>query len=166
VASSPEWFREGHIWRALAPHPEDILIFKPSYGAFYDTPLETIRRNLGRDTTVIAGTFTNFCCGTTARQGYEPGFHVIVGSDITATDDADTRRPRIARAAKGLRPCDDSGGDRCRASLDGSRCPVLAESLYGWSLTLSTSPMPAESSTIEPARPVRAIRADGRAACQ
>jgi Isochorismatase family len=44
-------------------------------------------RNLGTDTIVIAGTLTNFCCGTMARQGYERGVHVIVGSDITATDD-------------------------------------------------------------------------------
>ena len=56
-------------------------------GAFYDTPLETILRNLGRDTIIITGTLTNFCCGTTARQGCERGFQVVFGSDLTATDD-------------------------------------------------------------------------------
>jgi hypothetical protein len=30
-------------------------------------------------------------CGTSARQGHEREFHVIVGSDITATDDSDTQ---------------------------------------------------------------------------
>jgi nicotinamidase-related amidase len=102
VVSSPEWFREGRICNALAPHPEDIIVFKPSYGAFYDTPLGTILRNLGRDTIVIAGTLTNFCCGTTARQGYERGFQVIVGSDITATDDPDMQDPELRVLRKGF----------------------------------------------------------------
>jgi nicotinamidase-related amidase len=44
-------------------------------------------RNLGRDTVIIGGTLTNLCCGTTARQAYERGFQVVVGSDVTATND-------------------------------------------------------------------------------
>jgi nicotinamidase-related amidase len=74
--SDDSWFRDGRIWHELTPRPDDVVILKPSYGAFYDTPLETILRNLDRDTIIIAGTLTNFCCGTTARQGYERGFHV------------------------------------------------------------------------------------------
>jgi len=85
--ASGAWFQGGRIWHELAPRPEDVIILKPSYGAFYDTPLETILRNLGRDTIIITGTLTNFCCGTTARQGYERGFNVVVSSDATATDD-------------------------------------------------------------------------------
>ncbi|NWF74185.1 MAG: isochorismatase family protein [Nitrospirae bacterium] len=44
------------------------------WGLLYYTPLETILRNLGRDTVIICGTLTNFCFGTTARQAYERGF--------------------------------------------------------------------------------------------
>jgi Isochorismatase family len=36
---------------------------------------------------IIGGTLTNLCCGTTARQAYERGFQVVVGSDVTATND-------------------------------------------------------------------------------
>jgi nicotinamidase-related amidase len=36
---------------------------------------------------IISGTLTNLCCGTTARQAYERGFGVVVGSDATATND-------------------------------------------------------------------------------
>jgi nicotinamidase-related amidase len=85
--ADPAWFRDGRIWHELAPEPGEVVIHKPSYGAFYDTPLETILRNLGRDTVVITGTLTNLCCGTTARQAYERGFGVVVGSDVTATND-------------------------------------------------------------------------------
>ncbi len=69
----------------LSPRPEDIVLYKPSYGAFYDTPLDTILRNLGCDTVIVTGTLTNVCCGMTARQAYERGYKVIFGSDVTAT---------------------------------------------------------------------------------
>lgn len=95
-------FQDARIWHELAPHPEDLVIRKPSYGAFYDTPLETILRNLDRDTIIIAGTLTNFCCGATARQGYERGFHVVVGSDITATDDPEMQEPELRVLRKGF----------------------------------------------------------------
>lgn len=96
------WFRDGAIWHELAPRPEDVVIFKPSYGAFYDTPLETILRNLGRNTIIVTGTLTNFCCGTTARQGYERGLRVVVGSDLTATDDPALQEAELCVLRKGF----------------------------------------------------------------
>ena len=85
LGSNPEWFRNGDIWEELKPQKDEIVIHKPSYGAFYDTPLETILKHMGKDTIIISGTLTNCCCGTTARQGYERGYKVIFGSDITST---------------------------------------------------------------------------------
>jgi nicotinamidase-related amidase len=83
----PSIFRDGQIVEELSPLPQEIVIYKPSYGAFYDTPLESILRNLGKDTIIICGTLTNYCCGMTARQGYERGFKVVLGSDVTSTND-------------------------------------------------------------------------------
>jgi nicotinamidase-related amidase len=85
LGSNPEWFKYGNIWEELKPQKDEIVIHKPSYGAFYDTPLETILKSMDKDTIIISGTLTNCCCGTTARQGYERGFKVIFGSDITST---------------------------------------------------------------------------------
>jgi nicotinamidase-related amidase len=96
------FFKEGRIWNELAPLQDEIVIYKPSYGAFYDTPLETILRNLGRDTVIICGTLTNFCCGMTARQAYERGFKVVFGSDVTATDDPDMQEPELKVLRKGF----------------------------------------------------------------
>jgi nicotinamidase-related amidase len=90
------------IWHELEPRPDEVVILKPSYGAFYDTPLETILRNLGRDTVIITGTLTNFCCGTTARQAYERGFQVVFGSDVTATDDPAMQEPELRVLRKGF----------------------------------------------------------------
>ncbi len=85
LGADASWFVNGQVWKDLAPQADEIVIHKPSYGAFYDTPLETILKNMNRNTILISGTLTNCCCGTTARQGYERGFKVVVGSDITST---------------------------------------------------------------------------------
>ena len=96
------WFRDGRIWHELEPSPDEIVIHKPSYGAFYDTPLETILRNLGRDTIVVCGTLTCYCCGTTARQGYERGFKVVVAGDACANDDPDLQEYELSVLRKGF----------------------------------------------------------------
>ena len=89
------FYVKGHIWDELAPREDEVVIRKPSYGAFYDTPLETILRNLDRDTVIICGTLTNCCCGMTARQAYERSFKVVFGSDVTSTDDPDLQEPEL-----------------------------------------------------------------------
>lgn len=96
-----EYFVNGHVVDDLEPKNNEIVIHKPSYGAFYDTPLETILKNFGVDTVVICGTLTNYCCGTTARQAYERGYNVIFGCDINATDDPDMQEPELKVLRKG-----------------------------------------------------------------
>jgi nicotinamidase-related amidase len=96
------FFVNGQVWHELQPLENETIIHKPSYGAFYDTALETILRNLGKDTVIICGTLTNYCCGTTARQAYERGFKVVFGSDVTATDDPDMQEPELMVMRKGF----------------------------------------------------------------
>ena len=102
LGSDNSWFKEGNIWHEIMPKENEIVIFKPSYGAFYDTPLETILKNLEKDTIIICGTLTNYCCGTTARQGYERGFKVIFGSDVTSTDIPEMQEPELQVLRKGF----------------------------------------------------------------
>lgn len=102
IEPDPAWFRDGVVWHELAPGADEVVIRKPSYGAFYDTPLQTILANLGRDTILICGTLTNYCCGTTARQGYERGFKVVVGSDVCATDDSDAQEAEFRTLRRGF----------------------------------------------------------------
>lgn len=102
LGNSNDWFREGKIWHELEPEKNDIIIYKPSYGAFYNTPLETILKNLEKDTVIICGTLTNYCCGTTARQAYERGFKVVFGSDVTSTDVPEMQEPELKVLRKGF----------------------------------------------------------------
>ena len=96
------FYVDGRVWHELAPREDEVVIRKPSYGAFYDTPLETILRNLERDTVIICGTLTNCCCGMTARQAYERSFKVVLGSDVTSTDDPDMQEPELKVLRKGF----------------------------------------------------------------
>jgi len=90
--------RSGRRWAT----DDEVLIRKPSYGAFYETPLDSILRNLGRDTVIVTGTLTNYCCGMTARQAYERGYLVVFGSDVTATDDESRHEHELAVLRKGF----------------------------------------------------------------
>ncbi len=96
------FFVDGHVWSELAPKEDEIVIHKSSYGAFYDTPLETILKNLGKDTVIICGTITNYCCGTTARQAYERSFKVVFGSDVTSADLPEMQEPELKVMRKGF----------------------------------------------------------------
>ena len=96
------FYDEGRVWHELAPREDEIVIHKSSYGAFYDTPLETILKNMGKDTVIICGTLTNYCCGATARQAYERSFKVVFGSDVTSTDDPEMQEPELKVLRKGF----------------------------------------------------------------
>jgi len=97
-----EFYIKGQVWHELKPNHDEIIIHKSSYGAFPDTPLETILKNFEKDTVIICGTLTNFCCGATARQAYERSFKVVFGSDVTATDDPDMQEPELKVLRKGF----------------------------------------------------------------
>ena len=95
-------FQTGTIWKDISQEKNDIIIHKSSYGAFFDTPLETILKNLNKDTVIITGTLTNFCCSMTARQAYERGFNVIFTSDATATHFPDMQEYELKILRRGF----------------------------------------------------------------
>ncbi|HCC53036.1 MAG TPA: cysteine hydrolase, partial [Porphyromonadaceae bacterium] len=78
----------------LKPAPNDMIIYKRRFSAFYQTDLEMILRNIGKpsspaDTLIICGTVTNICCESTARDAFFRDYKVVFGSDICSTDDKD-----------------------------------------------------------------------------
>ena len=71
----------------LAPEPDDIIIRKRRFSAFYQTDLELILRNIRgaekpADTVIICGTVTNICCESTARDAFFRDFKVVFGTDV------------------------------------------------------------------------------------
>ena len=84
----------------LVRDPRDILLEKPHYGAFYDTPLELLLRRRSIDTILITGIETNVCCETTAREAMVRDFRVFFLSDGTTTGGVEgLSREEVQRAA-------------------------------------------------------------------
>lgn len=69
----------------LKPLPNETVLPKHRYDAFYNTRLETILRNIKgagvADTVIITGTVTNVCCESTARSAFNRDFKVAFIGD-------------------------------------------------------------------------------------
>lgn len=79
--------RSHALHAAMAIQGEDVVIDKYRYGAF-SCPAGALKHLLESteiDTLVIAGTLTNCCCDSTAREANMLGYRVIFLSDATAT---------------------------------------------------------------------------------
>jgi ureidoacrylate peracid hydrolase len=76
---------ESEVHSELAPLPAEKVIFKHRYSAFYNTDLETVLRCLKVEDVVIAGTMTNMCCESTARDAYYRDYRVFFLADGTGS---------------------------------------------------------------------------------
>ncbi len=79
---------EGHrLWPALRTAEGDLFVSKTRFSAFLPGACELAERlrELGIDTVLIAGTLTNVCCESSARDAMMRGFRVIMVGDANAT---------------------------------------------------------------------------------
>lgn len=67
----------------LTPEPGDIVLGKPRYSGFYNTPLDSMLRARGIRTLVFTGIATNVCVESTLRDGYHREYFGIVLADAT-----------------------------------------------------------------------------------
>lgn len=67
----------------LSPRPEDFVIDKNRYSAFYGTPLASILSAQDVRNLVICGVTTNICVETTARDASQRDYRTVVVSDAT-----------------------------------------------------------------------------------
>lgn len=58
--------------------PQDRVIDKPRYSAFYQTGLDNLLRVMGRKTLVIGGVTTNVCVDSTVRDAFFRNYDVFV----------------------------------------------------------------------------------------
>jgi len=74
------------VWRELDVGADDITLTKNRYSALIPgaSSLERVLRNLGVDTLLIAGTKTNICCESTARDAMMLDFKTVLLSDCCA----------------------------------------------------------------------------------
>ncbi|CAB4530327.1 MAG: isochorismatase family protein [Actinobacteria bacterium] len=74
------------VWKELVSAENDITVIKNRYSALItgSSSLERTLRNLGVDTILIAGTKTNICCESTARDGMMLDFKIVMVEDCCA----------------------------------------------------------------------------------
>lgn len=68
---------------ALRPEPGDIVLPKPRYSGFYNTPLDSMLRARGIRTLIFTGIATNVCVESTLRDGYHREYFGVVLADAT-----------------------------------------------------------------------------------
>ncbi len=69
----------------LEQKPEDIKVDKYRMSGFWDTPLDSILRNLGKTTLLFAGVNADQCVMTTLQDANFLGYDCILLQDCTAT---------------------------------------------------------------------------------
>lgn len=76
--------------------PQDRVIVKPRFSAFFATSLDIILRRLGIQTVVLAGTTTPNCIRTTCYDALSLDYDVVVLSDCTSSVTQETQRVNLA----------------------------------------------------------------------
>jgi nicotinamidase-related amidase len=74
------WGTELH--EALNRTDADLVVTKHRVSAFYATPLEAILRSLGAQTLLLGGVATDFVVESTAREGHDRDYAVVVLEDL------------------------------------------------------------------------------------
>ncbi|TYT34275.1 pyrimidine utilization protein A [Lelliottia nimipressuralis] len=67
----------------LVPQPGDIVLPKPRYSGFFNTPLDSLLRSRGIRHLVFTGIATNVCVESTLRDGFFLEYFGVVLSDAT-----------------------------------------------------------------------------------
>ena len=97
-----EGTEESEIHRELAPLPNEKVVAKHRYSAFYNTDLETVLRCLKVEDLVVSGLMTNLCVESTARDAYYRDYRVFVPADGTGTIDEDMHCASLLNLAFGF----------------------------------------------------------------
>lgn len=80
--------------------PEDIVLPKRRFSAFFKTDLDLTLRTLGIDTIAVAGLTTEICVLATAMDGLCNDFYSVLLSDCSATRSHDIHEAIIAAYAR------------------------------------------------------------------
>ncbi len=68
----------------LAPHVDDVVVYKSRYGGFHGTELERLLRGSNVETLIFVGATTSVCVETTVREAVGRDFHCVVLEDCVA----------------------------------------------------------------------------------
>lgn len=77
--------READFLDEVAPQGDEIVINKTASGVFSSTNINYVLKNIGVDSLIVCGVYTNECVETTVRDACDLGYLVTVVEDCCAT---------------------------------------------------------------------------------
>ena len=93
---------ESEVHDEIAPLPNEKVIAKHRYSAFYNTDLETVLRCLNIEDLIISGIMTNMCCESTARDAYYRDYRVFFLADATGSINEEMHLASLLNLAYGF----------------------------------------------------------------
>jgi nicotinamidase-related amidase len=102
--------KDAEIHPDLIPLPEDKIIYKHRYSAFYNTDLEITLRCLKITDLIVTGVMTNLCCESTARDAYFRDHRVFFLLDATGTVNEELHLATLKNLAFGFAYVTDTEG--------------------------------------------------------
>jgi gluconolactonase len=86
----------------LEPQDGDHVVEKTRMSAWHDTNLESLLEELGRDTVIVTGAWTNMSIEHTSRTGADKGYFMVVPEDGCSTMNADWHNASINYALQNV----------------------------------------------------------------
>ncbi|MGA3372179.1 MAG: hydrolase [Terracidiphilus sp.] len=104
TVTDQSWSRPGALppdWSELIPEldrqPNDIVVLKRQWGAFYGTDLDLQLRRRNLTTVILCGIATEFGVESTARDAYERGYEMIFAEDAMTGMSAESHANSVGR---------------------------------------------------------------------
>ena len=91
-----------NIISPLQPLPNELVIRKTQYSAFYETDLDQTLKKLKITTVLITGVLTHLCCETTARDAFMRNYDVFFLTDATTSDTQDLHDASLRTLSDGF----------------------------------------------------------------
>ena len=96
------WLFQMGVVRDLTAAPDDAIVDKTPYSAFFGTDLEDKLRLEGVEDLIMCGVMTNLCCETTARDAFVRDYRVFFVADATAASNDDLHVASLKNLAYGF----------------------------------------------------------------
>lgn len=88
--------RGAELHKDLDVRPNDTVVVKTRYSAFFGTDLDALLKELGPLTLVIAGVNIHACVRMTAIDAYQRDFRIILATDCMDSNDPEHGRVSLA----------------------------------------------------------------------
>lgn len=85
----------GSEFYGIEPSPDDRVLVKHRYSAFFGTELDIVLRNIGAQCLLVAGVATNVCVDTTVRDACMRGYDPVVIEECVAAYSEEAHRAAL-----------------------------------------------------------------------